>query len=450
MNRIKIFLIAIAAILGMLFATQYPKLTIISGYAAKAMASTLYISDRPELSVLKNDLNVPLINLVSTKLRTSADSLSVFADVFGLQQREAYCREGLGCVLLPKGMHANDITHTSPIREILKDSLPYPIGTLKPRDTIFPEVNYLKLEAAIDSAFARQEIQRTRSVLVLYKDRLLSERYADGIDANTPILGWSMTKSILATLYGIRFSQNALHVNDLVNWESWNMDSRKNITYNDLLRMQSGLAWNEDYADISDVTQMLFLTDDMSLVQPAKEAAEQPGIIWNYSSGTTNFLSGLLRRDLKNYQEYLDFPYRELIDKIGMHSMILETDLTGNFVASSYCWASTRDWAKFGLLYLRRGQWNGNQIFKPEWVDYVTKPTENSNLQYGAHFWLNSGGVYPDAPLDMYAAKGYQGQYVLIIPSRDLVIVRTGLAEEPDFDANGFLKHVLQAISSTD
>ena len=177
-----------------------------------------------------------------------------------------------------------------------------------------------------------------------------------------------------------------------------------------------------------------------------KEALGAPGTIWNYSSGTSNFLSGLLRQQLGNDQDYLNFPYRELIDRIGMYSMLMETDLSGNFVGSSYGWASTRDWGKFGLLYLHRGNWNGAQIFDPAWVDYITRPTDHSDKQYGAHFWLNAGGKYPDAPRDLYSANGYQGQYVFIIPSRNLVVVRTGLAEEPDFDVNAFLGKLVQAF----
>ena len=135
-----------------------------------------------------------------------------------------------------------------------------------------------------------------------------------------------------------------------------------------------------------------------------------------------------------------------LIDKIGMHSMIIETDMKGKYVGSSYGWATTRDWAKFGLLYLNKGNWNGEQLFDASWVDYIRTPTKLSEGTYGAHFWLNAQGNYPDVPIDLYSANGYQGQYVFIIPSKDLVVVRTGLAEYPEFDVNTFLSEVIKAI----
>jgi CubicO group peptidase (beta-lactamase class C family) len=168
---------------------------------------------------------------------------------------------------------------------------------------------------------------------------------------------------------------------------------------------------------------------------------------WNYSSGTSNLLSGILRNQFKTHQEYIDFWYSSLIDKIGMNSMIVEQDMAGNFVGSSYGWATTRDWAKFGLLYLHKGNWNGEQLFDPSWSDYVAKPTNGSSGDYGAHFWLNAGNRYPDTPKDLYSANGFQGQMVFIIPSKDIVIVRMGLKEQKDgFDFNGLLKGIVGSL----
>jgi CubicO group peptidase (beta-lactamase class C family) len=191
---------------------------------------------------------------------------------------------------------------------------------------------------------------------------------------------------------------------------------------------------------------MLFLDKDMSKTQLNKPLVGKPNNSWNYSSGTTNLLSGFIRNQFKTHQQYLDFWYSALIDKIGMHTMMIETDLSGNYVGSSYGWATPRDWAKFGLLYLHNGNWNGEQILNKSWVTYSATPTNGSNGEYGAHFWLNAGGVYPNAPKDIFSCNGYQGQRVFIIPSKDLVIVRMGLTEDSSFNFDAFLKSILASI----
>ncbi|WP_445385040.1 serine hydrolase domain-containing protein [Robiginitalea sp. IMCC44478] len=434
--------LALLVSIGTIGYLQYPKLAIISGYAAKNMASNAFLAGRNPDSIRANDLQVPLISLASVSIEKDS---AATASVFGLQTKKAIYREGLGAALIREGKTASR-NFLKPDRKQEARPLPYPEGNGEALDTVFPEVDYQKLTIAINQAFSDPEKQRTRSLLLLYKGYLLAEQYEGDIDATTPVLGWSMTKSVLATLYGILQYENKLNLSSAADLEAWQQDDRRNITYNMLLRMQSSLAWDEDYSEISDVTRMLFLSDDMAAVQAEKKLAGTPGSIWNYSSGTTNLLSGLLKKQFDAQQEYLNFPYASLIDRIGMYSMLLEADLSGTFVGSSYGWASTRDWGKFGLLYLRKGDWFGDQLFDPAWTDYVSQPTQGSNGRYGAHFWLNRNGAYPSAPADLYSANGYQGQHVFIIPSKDLVVVRTGLAEEPDFDADAFFAALMLAF----
>ncbi len=442
-NRKLRWALIVILLLSIGFYTQYPKLGIISGYTAKNMASAVFVAGRTEKSVRENDHRAGLISLASEHLEPQRRSAT--STVFGMQEREAFYREGLGAVLLPVDAELPD-SNLAPRRDRVPSPLPYPLGHAKPKDTLFPEVDYDQLKRGVAQAFSNPDVQRTRTVAVLYKNHLVAERYTEGFGPDTPVLGWSMTKSVLATLYGIMQYQGRLQVTEKPNLPQWEGDARGDITYNDLLRMQSGLAWEEDYGGISDVTRMLFLSSDMSKPAAEKELLGPPGSIWYYSSGTSNLLSGLLRTHFERDQEYLDFPYRELIDRIGMHSMLLETDLAGNFVGSSYGWASTRDWGRFGLLYLNRGKWGESQLFDPSWAAYVASPTAGSENGYGAHFWLNAGGKYPDAPRDMYMANGFEGQHVFIIPSKQLVVVRTGLAEDPDFQLNDFLREVLAAF----
>jgi len=441
MKLFKRLLLVLLVILAIVVYTQYPKLNIISGYASKNMASTVFLTDRSAASVTLYDNDVPLIKLADVQTNgTSAE-----ATVFGLMERKSVCYEGLGCTLVNDDYDANTVV-PQPNRSKLKNDLPFPFGDNGIKDSIFANIDYGALEKAVAYAFTDSEVQKTRTVLVAYKNHIISEKYLDGFTKDSPILGWSMTKSVLATLYGILEYQGIIDLDKPAPIEDWQNDERKEITLNHLLRMQSGLAWDEDYASISDVTKMLFLDADMTKGQQDKEAIAAPTEVWNYSSGTSNLLSGILRKHFSTHQEYIDYPYTALVDKIGMHSMLVETDMKGNFVGSSYAWANTRDWAKFGLLYLNNGNWNGKQLFDSQWVDYVSEPTLHSDGTYGGHFWLNANGKFPDAPRDMYSANGYQGQRVFIIPSKDLVIVRTGLAEEPDFNINTFLKGIVGSI----
>lgn len=439
LKRVLLLLLVLVAIGAYI---NYPKLNIISGYASKNMASSVFIADRSVASINQNDNNANLMELAEVTMSEK----SAVASVFGLMERKTICRDGLGCLLINDNFDETK-AFLKPKRTRIENDLPFPYGNNEKKDTVIDTIDYKLLENAIDNAFADPETQKTRTVLVVYKDQIIGERYLKGFSKDTPILGWSMTKSMLGTLYGILEYQGTLNLETHKPFASTDkMNPKGQITLNHLMRMQSGLAWEEDYTSISDVTKMLFLAEDMTLAQAENEVIAAPTEVWNYSSGTSNLLSGILRKQFKTHQAYLDFWYSALIDKIGMHSMLIETDMAGNYVGSSFGWATTRDWAKFGLLHLHKGNWNGEQLFAPEWIDYITKPTPLSNGTYGAHWWLNAEGKYPDVPRDLYSANGYEGQRVYVIPSKELVVVRTGLAGEPDFDINTFLKEVIAAI----
>ncbi len=425
---------------------NYPKLTILSGYSAKNMSSSVFIGNRSKEFTDANDNNFAPVHLADDEV--DMNKKIAISSVFGLMKRKAVYREGLGSVLIDDDF---DITKPTlvPNRTKTPTGLPYPYGELAQKDTVFSAIDYDKVHKTIATIFDAdaERIKRTRAVLVLYKDQIIAEKYADGYDKNSKLLGWSMTKSILSTVYGVLQKQGLINIYDKAPVAAWQNDERKEITIHNLLQMNSGLVWDEDYASISDVTKMLYMDTDMTSAQVHKKAIYKPNEHWYYSSGTSNLLSGILRKKFDNYQEYLDYPYREFIDKIGMHSMLIETDMSGNYVGSSYAWGTMRDWGKFGLLYLHKGNWNGEQIFDPSWVDYVTKPSPTSEGDYGGHFWLNAGGFYPDAPRDMFSANGFQGQRVFIIPSKDLVIVRFGLAwDSSKMDFNTFLSEMVSAV----
>ncbi|HRZ75457.1 MAG TPA: serine hydrolase [Flavobacterium sp.] len=425
--------------------TTYPKLDIVSGFSAKSVASGHFIDGRSLEIIEKGDNDIDNVRLATNEINEKEKV--VYSSAFGMKKRKAIYREGLGATLIN-----DDFDETKPYlipkRTKIETNLPFPYGNLEPKDSLLPEVNYEKLNLAVANAFDQkgEKIKRTRALLVIYKDKIIAEKYEEGFSKNTKFLGWSMTKSITATYFGVLQYQGKIDINKPTPLTEWANDSRSKITLHNLIQMNSGLEWNEDYGNISDVTKMLFLADDMAKVQLEKPAAFEPNKHWNYSSGTTNLLSGILRRQFQNHQDYLDFWYSSLIDKIGMHSMLIEPDMAGNFVGSSYGWATARDWAKFGLLYLHEGNWNGEQIFDKSWAKYVATPTPTSKGEYGGHFWLNAGGKYPDVPKDMYFCGGFQGQKVIIIPSKELVIVRFGLTEDEDFDFNGMMREIITSI----
>ncbi len=437
-----LFLIIVICIAGVV---NYPKLTILTGYSAKHMNSSVFIGERSVEFTDTEDNNFAPVHLADDEVNFE-EKMSI-ASVFGLQERKAVYRKGVGSVLINDDFDENAPVLT-PNRSKANTGLSYPYGDLPQKDTVFANLDYPKIKEAVHSIFDSNDeyVKKTRAVLVIYKDQIVAEKYIEGLDQTSKLPGWSMTKSILATAYGVLQKQGEISIHDKAPVEEWQNDERKEITIDDLLQMNCGLEWEEDYGSISDATKMLYLDTDMTKAQIDKKAIAKPGEYWYYSSGVSNLLSGILRKKMNSYQEYLDFPYREFIDKIGMNSMLIETDIAGNYVGSSYAWATARDWGKFGLLYLHKGNWNGTQIFNPEWVDYVTTPTPTSEGDYGAHFWLNAGGFYPDAPKDMFSANGYQGQRVFIIPSKDLVIVRFGLIGDAGVDFNTFLQEVTEAV----
>jgi CubicO group peptidase (beta-lactamase class C family) len=433
--------------LGYLGFTNYPKLELISGFSAKSVASGHFIDHRPQDIIEKSDNDFGLIGLATNQINESGKFTT--ATVFGLKKRKAIYRAGLGATLIDDDFNVMK-PYEVPKRTKSKNKLLFPYGDIEPKDTVFANVDYAKLNKVVANAFDAKghNDKRTRSVLVIYKDEIIAEKYAEGFTKNNVILGWSMTKSITGTLFGILQKQGRFDIYKPAPIAEWQNDNRRNITTNDLLHMNSGLEWEEHYDRICDATKMLFQTEDMSRSQLIKPAIFKPNTHWNYSSGTTNLLSGILRKQFKTHQEYLDFWYSALIDKIGMHSMLIETDMAGNYVGSSYGWATTRDWSKLGLLYLHKGNWNGEQLFDASWAKYVSTPTNTSHGRYGAQFWLNAGGHFPDVQRDMYYCNGFQGQMVAIIPSMDLVIVRMGLTEEPQFDFNGFLSGIVGSVKN--
>jgi len=312
------------------------------------------------------------------------------------------------------------------------------------------------LARELDRAFAEPDPERpvrTRAVVVVHGGRIVAERYDPGTLPTTRLLGWSMTKSITNALVGILVREGKLDVRAPAAIAEWQApgDPRRAITLDVLLRASSGLAWSETYEASpfeSDVIAMLYRGGhrDMAAYAASKPLAHPVDTVWSYSSGTTLLVSRLVRQAVGGGEpEARAFAQRQLFGPLGITSAVLEADVSGTHVGSSYSWLTARDWARFGLLYLRDGVWDGKRILPEGWVDYTRTPTPAAPQgEYGAHFWLNAGGTgggppLPGAPRDLFHASGHDGQQVAIVPSRDLVVVRLGLTpSDGRFDSEGF------------
>lgn len=268
-----------------------------------------------------------------------------------------------------------------------------------------------------------------------------------------------MTKSVMNALVGVLVREGRLKLDAPVPVPEWQSagDDRGSITLDHLLRMSSGLRFDEGMTSArSDVLRMLFDVPDAAAFATGMPLTAVPGTRWKYSSGTSNIIARIIRSVLNDETEYLTFPRRALFDRIGMSSAVLETDAGGTFVGSSYLYATAEDWARFGQLYLQDGVWEGERILPPGWVAYTRRPAPaDTTHRYGAHFWVQVPDEYAgknaELPAPAFHAVGHEGQFVTIVPSYALVIVRLGRTRYPEaWDHPTFVREVLAALDSAD
>jgi len=448
---IAIVLIFIVAFTWLAF-TVFPA---VSGYGSKNLCSAVYLQHRNPGDVIKEDLgDFPLS--IGTFTVNEKDS-SVTGSVWGLAKRKTIFRKGIGCTVI------NDFTEEEirkqqfslPSKPVINaDSIPWPYGD-KLSDTIHGIINKEKLEKVVNNVMnetADGKSTYTRAVLVIYNGNIVAEKYAKGFDKNTVMLGWSMAKSLTAAMIGILVKENKLSVDSPAPIASWVNTKKQKITIKNLLQQTTGLDFTEIYSRPSNVTKMLFSKGDMAAYTEVLPLKYEPGTVFNYSGGNSNILSRIIRQTVGE-KNYAAFPYSELFYKINAYSFLLEPDASGTYIGSSYCYATARDFARFGLLYYNNGLWNGEQVLTETWVKESIQPsTADKQKHYGYQFWLNGYDKkdptkrrYPDVPEDMYFADGYGGQDIYIIPSEKLVVVRLGLHT---INENNFLKEVIQSIHS--
>jgi len=440
---------------------------IATGHAAKYICSYTFISGRDADRVFQEDVKVEhfLFDYMTCDVDRSRKIVS--ADLMGFFQSRAVYREGCGCTLVAETTEEELRAQTFMLpepgesRPAVSSETAWPDGNGPTTGNRPSGIDPVKLDLALDDAFSESDPSnsvRTRAVIVVYDGQIAAERYAPGFTAETPLLGWSMAKSLTNALVGVLVRNEKLNLTDPAPVPEWQTegDPRRRITLDQLMRMSSGLEFDEDYSEFGDATEMLYRSYDFAAYAASKPLEAEPDRIWNYSSGTANILARIVRRAAEQqYGHYYGFLRQELFDRIGMTSAVLEPDPSGTFVGSSYAFATPRDWARFGLLYLRDGVWDGQRILPEGWVAYTATPTPPAPQgQYGALFWLNAGStgdpsdrMWPQVPNDAFYASGHHSQFVIVIPSRKLVLVRFGFTFDPQaWDNQRFIVNVLKAL----
>ncbi|PCI63458.1 MAG: serine hydrolase [Kordiimonadales bacterium] len=456
--------VATNAILTQNSAENEAALPMIAGVSAKLACSGVYVTERTPDEVFRRDLrlfNKEMMEYVTFSF--DQEKHTATAIVAGTVSRTALFRPGVGCTVMIDTnsdaliAQAKGITETS--RAIR--GAEWPLGDTVTLSRNAAGINWDQLAAAVDGAFEDNTAEQTvdtRAVIVVYNGKIIAEKYADGFNANSRFLSWSAAKSVTSALIGTMVEDGKISLTGpapVAEWQSKD-DPRRAITLHHLLTMTTGLEFTEPYDPGTDSTDMLFKTADMAALARAKPQDVEPGTEWYYSSGTTNILAGILREqvggDLKAMHTYAQ---QRLFGPLGMTSAIFEPDVSGSFVGSSYLYASAQDWARFGLLYLNEGKAGDKQILSKDWVTYSHTATPAAPQgRYGAQFWLNGGHptrdegyLLPDAPKDMYLARGFSGQEIGIVPSKKAVVVRLGWSTEGSyFDTNKHFTAILAAI----
>ena len=399
------------------------------GLAAKQLCSLSYVSKLDP--TLAQSLYIdPILNRLNQEITVHYDSShqSVTVTSHGSYIATAQMRDGIGCTIttrLPKNSHLPEVN----LPEIL--DIPLLKASPEEKENSF---NQIHLTEALNTAFSPSH--NSLAVVILHKGKLVAEKYAVGITSSTPLPGWSMAKSLTATFVGLLVKEGKLDINKPGVVPEWRdrMDGSEKVTLDHLLRMTSGLDVLEDQSGADPNSRMIFEEPDAAAFAAKRGIKQQPGTHWEYMSGNTILACRAIFEAVGGTLESSQRFYRESFMKpLGAASFVFETDAAGTFIGSSYAIANPHDWAKFGQLYLDKGVWENERILPDDWVNYVTSHTSQSGSNsYGAGFWTVETSDLDFLPKDTFYANGFQGQYVIVIPSHSLVIVRLGASLGPD------------------
>ena len=432
-GRLLLGTIAAALLGGCLYLNTL--MPIITGYAAKNLASAVFVSGRNQQDVEQLDLNFSFIKYTCNKV--DYENKTVKSRFLWASSTAAF-REGYGVTLLRGKNKEAFLAQTYP----LPKEPDYP-EILQPGDS----AEIARLEPLAKAFVDDKSYNGTPfALVVLHHGKVVAERYGKGISPETKLLSWSMGKSFTNALTGLMAGDSLVDIHAPLDIPEWQGDNRKDITLNDLLQMQSGLEWNEDYGNRSDVNLMLHREEDMGLYALNKPLEHAPGTFWYYSSGSTNLVMRYLRGKFSSDQAFLAYMRERLFGPLHIDNPYFEHDMSGTPVGSSYLYITARDYARFGQLFLDDGCINGKRILPEGWVDYTVTPASASEGRYGAFFWLNRCKVCPDVPEDMFSCNGHDGQQIYIVPSKDLVVAVLGYSPKHCIDFNALLKDIIDTI----
>lgn len=418
-------LLAVVGVAGWLHFAPPELVRLGTAYSAKIVCSNTFLAGRDGQEVLAVDVQSPghpLLGYISVDVDKTAGSTT--ARLLGLfAPAIAGHREGFGCSSMPHGVD-------SAVELLAQPALPTPNLTAQ-----WPIGERVRGEnPAIAAILANDDLvgPGMRATVVVHRGRIVAERYAEGFGVDTPLLGWSKTKTVTAAIVGTLIREGRLSLEQAGLLDIWAADARSQVTLADLLSMSSGLEFNEDYGDVTDVTRMLYFESDMAGFASGKELAAPRGESFNYSSGTSVLVSRIWQDAFDDPADAWRWPRQALFEPLGMTSAVMETDANGTFVGSSYLYATARDWARFGLFLARDGRWRGRQILPEGFVEWMREPAPASDGVYGnGHLWLVGPGGDDDGfelPEDIFWLRGHDGQTTAVIPSLDLVVVRLGLS----------------------
>ena len=369
-----------------------------AAYASKIVASALFVSGRTLDSVLAEELapTRPLEALIRPFLKFDVDMENrAVTCTIGGAKATAVATRNLGCSLVHAEVAAIQLRQRGApgLADLQPDpaTVDWPLGDRLPT-TEAAGIDSKALAQALEAAFVEKASgprMNTRAVVVVHKGRLVAERYAAGYHAAMPLPGWSMTKTLVNALVGIRIAAGALDPAAPLAVPEWTAnpdDERHRLRLHDLLSMSAGLSWNEDYDDPhSDALRMLFRSSDHGGIYASQPPGKTPGLEFRYSSGCTNLLCRVLRTTFARDLEYWAFPKQSLFTPLGMRTALIETDPSGTFVGSSYGFACARDWARFGMLYAQDGEFAGRRVLPKGWVAATATPQPASNGRFGSH-----------------------------------------------------------------